>query len=234
MNMNPKYHFFKDELEPHEIQYYSNGRRLDEERWSTPEIANCATKIKEELLKRGYKLCKNNSHKSLYFSKPEGVSAAYVGTFLNIFSCNEKVWNWYNQFATTAKYIVVSEVERNNGTTKNQSVSIGVLYFPGLSKVEYFTSNNRANGGKVNNHGVEIPKKYNWCSAGSSVGKSERIKKLRVESSDKIIFNAIKKAEDMWNMIKIEDQSKFEKDYNDFPPSTEKEYKIYWEEKKNK
>lgn len=232
--MNPKYHFFKDELEPHEIQYYSNGMRLDEERWSTPEIATCATKIKEELLKRGYKLCRNNNHKSLYFSKPEGVSAAYVGTFLNIFSCREKVWNWYDQFAITAKYIVVSEVERGNGTIKNQSVSIGVLYFPGLNKIDYFTSYNKANGGQVNDYGMEIPKTYDWCSAGSCGGKLERVKKLRVESSDKVILKAIDKAEEMWKVIEIEDQSKFEKDHNDFPPSTSKEYKIYREEMKNK
>lgn len=230
----PKYHFFKDELESHEIQYYSNGTRIDQERWSTDEIATCVNKIKEELFKRGYRLARLNGQRSLYFTKPEGVSAAYIGTFLNTFSCHQKIWNWYNQFSTSAKYITVSEVERGNGTVKNQSVAIGVLHFPGSNEVKYYTSENKGSGGQINEYGVEIPKTYDWCSAGGKSGKGERVKKFRVETKDSTILKYINEAEVKWQAIEIEDQSRFERDPADFPPSTEKEYWAYREENKNK
>lgn len=216
---SPKYHFFQEELEPYEI-----FKQFKKCQWSSPEITKCIENIQQELFNHNFKLCRS-SNNTLYFSKAGGVNAAYIGTFLNILSINEKIWLWENQFSISAKYITISEYKHIN--EEKTSIIIGIMHFPGNKEIEYNTSEYK-NNDKINKYGIEFPETYDWYVAHGNIGRSTQIKNVYDDSTNDVINDAINKAIKNWNSIKIENQSKFKKNYKDFHPSTEKEY---WEYK---
>lgn len=226
---NPKYKFFRSELADHEILKYSNGREI-EPRWSTKELKEGAERVIAELEKRGYKRMRFASNTSISFSKPEFCNSAYVGTFVNSFSYNEKYFHWSDAFATAHKSIELHEVNRGNGTVANASLSISVVCFPGPTEVTYYTNNERE-GGKINKYGVERPKTTDWCSMNGRSGTNTRIRKFRPTVSDNVLNKILNEAEALIDTLEINDMSKFEKDHKDFPLENDKEY---WEYRKAK
>lgn len=220
---NPKYKFFRHELEDHEVLRYNTGVEIGGN-WSTPEIAAEVERITAELEKRGYKRTVCADHSMISFAKPEDYSSAYVGTFVNPFSFKDKIFWYSNIFMTSYKTITIKEVFRSNGTDKNVSIAIGVTFSPGGKSCNYLTSKNNTNPGQLNKYGLLIPETYLWCSGISSSVTTERIRKFKPSISEKLLIKTIDAAETALQTYEISDMSQFEADCNNFPKDTTKEY----------
>ena len=229
---NPKYKFFLDEYTLEERPRYSNGK-LQETYWSTPELEAGAKRVIAEMQRRGYRIFGVGAGTAISFSKPEFISSAYIGTFLNPFSVNEKVWLYTNHFASCYKYINLSEVFRHNGIANNASFRLNIGFHPGPKTLEY-KSEPMKEGGRLNEYGLEVPKTYEWVSGESVACYYDEVKKFRPDVSDKVLARALDKAEELIAKYQIEDMSKFEKDQNDFPLDTTLEYRKFQMEQRLK
>ena len=77
--MNPKYRFFRDELENDDVLRYANGKEVTFEP-STPELKEGVKRIVKELEARGFRRTSSQCQNSVSFSKPEFCKAAYIGS----------------------------------------------------------------------------------------------------------------------------------------------------------
>lgn len=225
---NPKYKFFRDELEDFEVSHFQDRSEIGGN-WSTPEISAGVEKIIIELENQGFKRTVNISQNSLSFAKPEHYNAAYIGTFVNPYSFEDKLF-WYSDvFMLSYKCITLTEAAPNKAT-KTPSIVMTVQHFPGGKSCEYITAKNEINPGKTNKYGLLIPETYIKCCSVSEDLKLIKIKKFKPSISKKILNQTIDKAISTIDKISINDMSQFEADCNDFPPDTTKKY---WEWKNN-
>ena len=225
--MNPQYKFFYDELENDDVLRYANGKEVTFEP-STPELKKGVERIVKELEARGFRRTSSQCQNSVSFSKPEFCKAAYVGTFVNPYSFNDKVWCWRNRFALSQAYITLGEVYRHNGTASNASLSVSVCW-SNAEKPNYVTYEN-GDAGKMNSYGVEIPRTYDTVYAGGAVVKGKEVRKFKPNVSDKVLKNILDKAEEVINTVELLDPSGFEVDAKDYHESTEKEWREWKEE----
>lgn len=227
---NPKHKFFRDELTENEVVRYDNGKEVTFEP-STPELKQGAEKIIKELEARGFRRTATSSQYSVSFSKPEFFKSAYIGTFVNPYSFNDKVWCWRNRFALSQAYITIGEVYRHNGTSKNASLSVSVCW-SNAEKPNYVTYKNGVDAGKMNDYGVEIPFTYDAVYVGGIRVKGEEIRKFKPTVSDKVLKKIVDKAEESINAVELFDPSVFEVDAKDYHESTEEEWKAWRKEAK--
>lgn len=222
----PQYKFFVDELEDWEIDRYNTGRPIYEFKPSTPALAECWERIITELKKRGYQQLKQSGMTSVMFAKPEDCMAAYIGTTVNQFSFNEKVWWWYDNFAISKKFIIVHEVYRGNGTDKNVSIRIQVASINTDKKPEWHTNKHHPRTPK-NEFGVEIPTEVKYVTTNGNSYRPIEIRKFKTDVSDKVLMKILDKAEEELSKIQLFDPSCWTANPEDFPKSTSKEYKEY-------
>lgn len=227
---NPKHKFFRDELTEKEVTRYDNGKEVTFEP-STPELKEGAEKIIKELEARGFRRTATSSQYSVSFSKPEFFKSAYIGTFVNPYSFNDKVWCWRNRFALSQAYITIGEVYRHNGASKNASLSVSVCW-SNAEKPNYVTYKNGVDAGKMNDYGVEIPFTYDAVYVGGIKVKGEEIRKFKPTVSDKVLKKILDKAEETINAVVLFDPSVFEVDAKDYHESTEEEWKAWRKEAK--
>lgn len=224
---NPKYKFFRNELNENEVFRYSNGEEIAFHP-STPELKEGAERIIKALEARGFLQMSGSSPRSISFSKPEFCKAAYVGTFVNPFSFRDKVWYWSNHFAISRVMITLSEVYKHNGAANNASFRLSVNWSETKEKPEYVTSKwNGGTAGKLNDHGVEIPSTYDAVHVGGCVVYGEQIRKFKPSISDKVLKNILDKAEEVFNGVEVFDPSIFEVDAKDFPETTEEAWRAW-------
>lgn len=228
---NPKYKFFYDELENDDVLRYANGKEVSFKP-STPELKEGVERIVKELEVRGFRRTATGSQNSVSFSRPEFCKAAYVGTFVNPYSFNDKVWCWRNRFALSQAYITIGEVYRHNGASKNASLSVSVCW-SNAEKPSYETHKN-VDAGKVNDYGVEIPFTYDAVYVRGIRLNGKEIRKFKPNVSDRVLKNILDKAEEVINTVELLDPSVFEVDAKDYHESTEKEWKAWKEEEKTK
>lgn len=226
---NPQCKFFYDELNEEEVVRYSNGKEVSFEP-STPELKEGVERIVKELEARGFRRTAHQCQNSVSFSRPEFCKAAYIGTFVNPYSFNDKVWCWRNRFALSQAYITVGEVYRHNGASKNASLSVSVCW-SNAEKPDYVTYKNNVDAGKVNDYGVEIPFTYDAVYVRGIRLNGEEIRKFKPNVSDKVLKNILDKAEEVINTVELFDPSVFEVDAKDYHKSTENEWKAWKEEK---
>ena len=227
---NPKYKFFYDELENDDVLRYDNGKEVTFEP-STPELKKGVERIVKELEARGFHRTSSQCQNSVSFSKPEFCKAAYVGTFVNPYSFNDKVWCWKNRFALSQAYITLGEVYRHNGTASNASLSVSVCW-TNANRPDYVTYKNGVDAGKVNDYGVEIPFTYDAVYVGGIKGNGTEIRKFKPTVSDKVLKKILDKAEEVINAVVLFDPSEFEVDAKDYHESTEEEWKAWRKEAK--
>lgn len=231
---NPQYKFFRDELKETEVVRYSNGKEVSFEP-STPELKEGVERIVKELEARGFRRTSTGSQNSVSFSRPEFCKAAYVGTFVNPYSFNDKVWCWKNRFAVSEACITIREVYRHNGASRNASLSVSVGWVNFDRQPKYTTEKwLGVDAGKVNDYGVEIPFTYDAVYVGGIKGNGEEIRKFKPTVSDRVLKNILDKAEEVINTVELFDPSVFEVDAKDYHESTEKEWKAWKEEEKAK
>jgi hypothetical protein len=217
---NPVHRFFRDEYADHELERYSDGT-LVTMKPSTPELAAGFERITAELEKRGYrKMGRGSGSRGFTFSKPEYCMAAYIGTTVNPFSFNDKIWLWTNQYAISEKCINVYEVFKHNGTAANASLRVSVCYINAIEP-KWTEWPWRGSSG-VNEYGVEIPKTYMGVST-ATVSHGEEIRKFKPNVSDKVLTNILNKAEEVLEKITLVDPSDWEVDASNFHPDTSKE-----------
>lgn len=224
---NPKYKFFRDELENDDVLRYANGKEVTFEP-STPELKEGVKRIVEGLEARGFRRTAHQCQNSVSFSRPEFCKSAYIGTFVNPYSFNDKVWCWRNRFALSQAYITIGEVYRHNGTASNASLSVSVCW-SNANKPDYMTYKN-GDAGKVNDYGVEIPFSYDAVYVRGIRLNGEEIRKFKPTVSDRVLKNILDKAVEVINTVELLDPSIFEVDAKDYHESTEKEWKE-WKEK---
>lgn len=224
--MNPAYKFFFDELADNEIQRYSNGNPI-EFNPSTPELKAGAERIINALEARGYRVMRGQCPTSISLSKPEYCMAAYVGTTVNPFTFKDKIWWWKNNFAISEKMIVIREVYRGNGATKNATFRLSVC-FSNCDKAPKWYTTEWHNGGNLNQFGIEMPKEYDFVSLAGTRIECTEIRKFRPDVSDKVLMKILDKAEEEINKIELFNPACWEADCNDYPADTTKEH---WEEK---
>ena len=204
----PKYKFFQNELtEEWEFARYSNGK-IGRVYFSTPDVKAGMDRIRKELEARGYQLM-GEGRDGYTFSKPEYCKAAYLGTFLNMFTKDDQVPYYYNVFYTSCKFICVYEVYRHNGTAANASIRITVCWQDADREPTYMTH-------KDGLPFVSVPNHF----------QSEEIRKFKPSVSDKVLTKILDKCDEVIGKITLTDPDKWAKDPKDFPKNTEKEYKI--------
>lgn len=204
----PKYKFFRSELtEEWEFPRYSNGK-IGRAYFSTQEVKAGMDRIRKELEARGYQLM-GEGRDGFTFSKPEYCKAAYLGTFLNTFTKDEPVPYYYNTFYASYKFINVYEVYRHNGTAANASIRITVCWQDADREPSYLTL-------KDGTPFVSVPNHF----------QSEEIRKFKPNVSDKVLTKILDKCDKVIEKITLTDPIIWAKDPKDFPPNTEKEFKI--------
>lgn len=213
---NPKYKFFQDELESWELEKYGDGKYV-QPHWSTEELKDCADRIAKELEARGFRLMRVSGFGYAY-AKPEHCKAAYVGTFVNPYTKgNGKVTLYQDQFYITKKYIGIEEVNRHNGTANNATIRISVDWMDSDRTPEYKTYNTSAD---------HTGEDYETVIGLPCMQKSKEIRKIRPTISDKVLNKVLDQAETELDNISIHDPSSYEKNAEDYPKSTFKEWKI--------
>jgi hypothetical protein len=205
-------------------ELFATGEPRYEECAFSAQILPRIKEIVEILISRGFKVRSTNGTRTIYLSKPEAISTAYIGTFVNQFSFSEKVWWYADKYTVFEKNIFIHEVTRGNGTEANKSIEFGISVTPGAKKIEYPTWP-VSGGGKLNEFGVEIPKTFDTATgAGGGMSYHTRVKKVRVECSEKMLMKAIDETIEKFESTPVEDQSKFAKDPKDFPADNTEEY----------
>ena len=76
---NPKYRFFRDELENDDVLRYANGKEVTFEP-STNELKEGVKRIVKELEARGFRRTAHQCQNSVGFTKTEFCKSAYIGS----------------------------------------------------------------------------------------------------------------------------------------------------------
>lgn len=221
---NPTYKFFYNELESHEIPRYSNGNPIVFDP-STAELKAGATRIIKALEARGYRAMVTQQFNTAYFSKPEYCFAAYVGTTVNQFSFNHKIWHWSNQFAISSKRIVIHEVYRGNGTSTNATFRLSVMYSNADTKPIWRTMKHHPIK-PVNDFGITVPTTVDYVTVGGKSANCIEIRKFKPDVSDKVLERILDKAQETIDSIELFNPICYEADCSAYPRDNSKEY---WE-----